>query len=51
MDMNMEDNLNPDDDTSDTISIMTSPSITYDINQDLEEILSEVGIGIRMKTQ
>ncbi|PSN44722.1 hypothetical protein C0J52_16656 [Blattella germanica] len=27
-----------------------SPSITYDINQDLEEILSEVGIGIRMKT-
>lgn len=50
MDMNMENNLNPDDDTSDTISIMTSPSITYDINQDLEEILSEVGIGIRMKT-
>ncbi|PSN52481.1 hypothetical protein C0J52_11237 [Blattella germanica] len=46
----MEDNLNPDDDTSDTISIMTSPSITYDINQDLAEILSEVGIGIRMKT-
>ncbi|PSN41778.1 hypothetical protein C0J52_24310 [Blattella germanica] len=46
----MEDNLNPDNDTSDTISIMTSPSITYDINQDLEEILSEVGIGIRMKT-
>ena len=51
MDMNMEDNLNPEyDTTSDTISIMTSPSTTYDINQDREEILSEVGIGIRMKT-
>ncbi|PSN31490.1 hypothetical protein C0J52_27638 [Blattella germanica] len=48
----MENNLNADDDTtSDTISIITSPSpITYDINQDLEEILSEVGIGIIKKT-